>query len=124
MSKREFETGATRDGDKDKFDYEGFLSPLVLRAYAEYLHKHRVMKDGTTRASDNWQQEFGKEHYDVCMKSLLRHVIDLWLFHDGYKGRDTIQDALSAIIFNASAYLYKLEKDKEVTHVEMDLTAP
>ena len=39
---RTFETGATRDTELGKLDYEGFLSPTVLKAYAEYLNKHRV----------------------------------------------------------------------------------
>ena len=42
------------------------------------------------------------------MKSLLRHVIDLWKFHRGHKGRETIKDALCAIIFNAQAYLFSI----------------
>src|SRR5262249_20215749 len=53
---RIFKTGATRDTDTGKLDYEGFLSPLVLKRYAEYMHQHRVMKDGAMRASDNWQR--------------------------------------------------------------------
>ena len=53
---RTFDTGATRDSDNDKLDYEGFLSPLVLRRYAEYLHKHRKQSDGKIRTSDNWQK--------------------------------------------------------------------
>ena len=32
---RTFATGATRDTEVEKLDYEGFLSPVVLKAYAE-----------------------------------------------------------------------------------------
>lgn len=61
MSKivREFDTGANRDLDEDKYDYEGFLNPKVLEAYAKYMHKHRYLKDGSIRDSDNWQILFG-----------------------------------------------------------------
>jgi hypothetical protein len=38
--------------------------------------------------------------------------MDLWMFHRGYKGRDDIEEALCAVIFNSMAYLYKIEKDK------------
>jgi hypothetical protein len=38
---REFTTGATRNLDEDKHDYEGFLSPYVLRRFAAYMHEHR-----------------------------------------------------------------------------------
>ena len=109
---RKFETGATRDTEEEKLDYEGFLHPIVLRAYAKYMHKHRLQPDGELRDSDNWQKLFGEKHYDVCMKSLLRHVIDLWLEHRGYESRDGKEDALCAILFNAQAYLYKLEKEE------------
>ena len=102
---RHFETGATRDSDEDKLDYEGFLSPLVLERYAQYMNKHRVQADGTMRGSDNWQKGFGEDHYQVCMSSLLRHTMDLWLFHRGFSGRDCIEDALCAILFNTMAYL-------------------
>lgn len=38
--------------------------------------------------------------------------MDLWLFHEGHKGRDDIEEALCGVIFNANALLYKIEKDK------------
>ena len=48
-TKRTFDTGASRDTEAGKLDFEGFLSPPVLERYAEYLNKHRVMADGSTR---------------------------------------------------------------------------
>jgi len=110
---RKFKGGATRDTDKDKLDYEGFLSPIVLKAFAEYMHRHRKQSDGNMRDSDNWQRLFGEDHFDVCMKSLLRHVMDLWLEHRGFKSRDGKKDALCGILFNAKVYLYKLLIDEE-----------
>ena len=108
---RTFDTGATRDTDKDKLDYEGFLSPAVLQRYAAYLHKHRVQTDGNYRDSDNWQKMFGEKHFDVCIKSLLRHTIDVWLQHRGYKGEQPIEDSLCGILFNVQAYLFKILED-------------
>lgn len=102
----------TRDDDTNKLDYEGFLSPLVLERFAEYMNKHRVQADGKIRDSDNWQKLFGDKHLDVCMKSGFRHFMDWWLFHRGYKGRDDIESSICGLIFNANAYLYKLLKDK------------
>lgn len=109
---RKFKSGALRDNDTDKIDFEGFLSPLVLERFGEYMHRHRNTADGV-RDSDNWQHLFGESHCDVCMKSLLRHVMDLWLFHRGYQGRDDIEDALCGVLFNTQAYLYKLLIDKQ-----------
>jgi len=110
---REFGTGATRDKEEGKYDYEGFLSPIVLKAYAEYMNRHRKQSDGNLRDSDNWQQLFGDKHYDVCMKSLLRHVMDLWLEHRGFKSRDGKKDAACGIMFNVMAYLFKMLKDEK-----------
>ena len=106
---RQFKTGATRDTAEGKLDFEGFMSPIVLLRYAEYLDKHRQQSDGTFRGSDNWQGLFGNEHESVCMKSLSRHYMDVWLIHRGFikRARESLQDALCAIIFNASAYPWR-----------------
>ena len=78
---RTFSTGATRDTDKDKIDYEGFMHPLCIEAYGKYMNKHRVQTDGNLRDSDNWQKLFGDEHFNVCMKSGWRHFFDWWKYH-------------------------------------------
>ena len=109
---RTFDTGATRDSDNDKLDYEGFLSPIVLQKYAEYMHRHRKQSDGQLRDSDNWQKGFGEKHFEVCMKSLFRHFMDLWLGFRGFASRDGISDALMGIMFNVIAYADKYYKDK------------
>ena len=110
---RQFESGATRDSEDSKNDYEGFLHPLVIQAFGDYMTRHRKQSDGKLRDSDNWQKMFGEKHKDVCIKSMWRHFLDLWLFHRGYKGRDNIEDALAGIIFNAQAYWLKILNEKE-----------
>jgi len=109
---REFVGGATRDTDKTKLDYEAFNNPLVDKCYAEYLNKHRQTPNGL-RDGDNWQNLFGDKHFDVCIKSLCRHVVDVRLAHRKYKSEQPIVDSLNAIIFNAKAYLLKLLLDAE-----------
>ena len=52
---RSFDTGATRDTEEGKLDYEGFFTPRVLEAYARYMNFNRTMRDGSIRASDNWR---------------------------------------------------------------------
>lgn len=105
---RHFETGATRDVDDSKYDYEGFISPRVLQEFGAYMHRHRLQADGQLRDSDNWQKGFGEEHLAVCMKSLWRHFMDLWLIHRGSKdkARETLGDALCGILFNTMAYYH------------------
>lgn len=105
---RVFDTGATRDSEDGKLDYEGFLSPLVLERFAEYMHKHRVQPDGSLRSSDNWQRGIPKDAY---MKSMWRHFMDVWTEHRLYEDSyDEIEDALCAVIFNAMGYLYEVIK--------------
>lgn len=114
---RQFKTGATRDLDNEKLDYEAFLSPLALRRYAEYLHKHRIQADGTLRTGDNWQLGIP---LDVYMKSLLRHVMEMWMLHRESKRPswddskvDRLQDAICAVIFNAFGYLFEDIKEND-----------
>ena len=107
---RRFETGATRNDDTAALDYEGFLSPLVLQRFAEYMHGHRLQADGQLRASDNWQKGIPRDSY---MKSLWRHLMDVWLEHRGHRSREGLEDALCAVIFNAQGYLHELLKERE-----------
>ncbi len=105
---RKFKTGATRDTEEGKPDFEGFISPIVIEAYGKYMHKHRKQTDKKLRDSDNWQKGFGDKHFDVCIKSLWRHFMDLWMEHRGYGCRETIDDAICGILFNTMAYYHKL----------------
>lgn len=115
---RAFETGATRDADTGKLDYEGFISPIVLRRFAEYMHSCRtrnVPQGETLRASDNWQKGMPKDQY---AKSMIRHVMEFWLLHDGFpvkdeKGNDlNLETVLCAIMFNVNGYLFETIKAK------------
>jgi len=117
LNKRVFDTGACRDTDKDKYDFEGFLSPEVLNAYASYMHKNRKMKDGSYRSSDNWQKGIPKEQY---MKSLLRHVMELWTKHRSDKEIiDTpLDEVLCAIMFNTMGMLYEIIQEDKFLEVE------
>jgi hypothetical protein len=136
---RTFVSGATRSAATHKLDYEGFFNPLVLHTYAKYLHKHRKQENGAMRGSDNWQNGMPREEY---MKSLLRHVHDLWCIHRGYfVYREKIEgegeathvhirhmeetegkcipvsrvDSICGIIFNAFGYLLELVLNRDLT---------
>ena len=106
---RKFKSGATRDTDLGKLDFEGFLSPLVLQRFGEYMDKHRTQSDGSRRGSDNWQLGIDKDAY---IKSAWRHFHDWWMEHRGYKSRDGVEDALCAIMFNSMGYLLEILKEK------------
>lgn len=107
---RKFATGATRDTDEGKSDFEGFLCPLVIDRFGEYMNKHRKQADGKLRDSDNWQKGIPKDAY---IKSMWRHFLDLWKEHRGYKSREGLEDALMAIMFNVMGYAHEVLKSNE-----------
>ena len=106
---RTFDTGATRNLDDDKFDYEGFLSPIALRRFAAYMHSHRKQENKTLRDSDNWQKGIPVDQY---MKSMLRHFMDLWIVHRGNAGED-LEETLCALMFNVQGMLHETLKERE-----------
>ena len=103
---REFNTGATRDNSDDKIDPEGFMSPLVELAFAEYMHAHRERADGALRDSDNWQKGIP---FDQYLKSAFRHFFDVWLISRGHHAmaREDLNSALCALKFNINGLLYE-----------------
>lgn len=109
---RQFDTGANRDIDTGKYDPEGFLSPLVIERYNEYMHKNRFLKDGTMRDSDNWQKGIP---LSVYLKSMWRHFHDVWLHHRGYgyKTKEPLEVALCGLLFNVMGYLHEMLKVKK-----------
>jgi len=103
-------SGASRDSASGKYSYEGFLSPLVVQRFAQYMHEHRKQSDGNIREPDNWQKGMPRKWY---MDALLRHTLSLWLHHRNFgnriydKGKETLEDSLCAIMFNAMGYLFE-----------------
>lgn len=105
---RTFPSGATRDSDEHKIDFEAALSPLVLQAYGEYMRSKRKMADGSVRDADNWQKGMPLSAF---IKSGIRHTMDWWLIHRGFKGAETLLvETLCAILFNVSGYLHEYLK--------------
>jgi len=97
--KQKFDTGATRDMSDDKIDYEGFISPLVVEAFGEYMHRARHT-DAGLRDSDNWQKGIP---ISVYMKSMLRHMMSVWLAHR--KGTQCSMDDLMGLKFNVDGMI-------------------
>lgn len=105
---REFGTGAKRSENQGKLDYRGFISPLALKRFAEYMHKHRVCEDGTLRSSDNWKKGMPVESY---VESFVRHTVDLWAaYEDG--NIDEVEDLACAVFFNIQGVLHETQKSK------------
>ena len=127
---RTFATGATRDTAEGKLDFEGFLSPLAIQAFAEYMNENRVQSDGSLRDSDNWQKGIPMVAY---IKSLFRHFFEIWSIHrkciragalDVDSGnidydfsiayRRSMKKALCAALFNVQGYLHELCMQEEL----------
>lgn len=116
---RKFDTGATRNSEDGKLDFEGFLHPLVIQRFSLYMNKHRYLEDGTIRASDDWSKGIPKES---AIKSGLRHFMDLWLEHRGYESREGIEDALCGVLFNVQSYLLTVLQEKENYNLAVENT--
>ncbi|MFA5387842.1 MAG: hypothetical protein WC322_05690 [Candidatus Paceibacterota bacterium] len=109
---RYFESGAYRDADDDKPRYCGFNSPLVDKAYGEYMHKNRVQSDGNLRPADNWKKGIPKIEY---LESIERHVLDIRLIMDGHpeEARSTMDDALGGARFNINGLWHEVLKGEK-----------
>lgn len=103
---RNFDTGATRDTAEGKPQYEGYLSPVVLHRFGQYMLEHQTQADGQTRDADNWQKGIPVDAY---VDSLMRHVMDVWLHHRGRPDLATedYEESLCAVLFNVQGLLYE-----------------
>ena len=111
---RAFDSGATRSPDTDRYDPEGFLSPICIERYCEYMNKNRIQSDGKLRDPDNWQKGMPSSTY---IKGMWRHFLHLWTRHRGHKVMDTgacldMEEDLCSIIFNANGMLFEILKGK------------
>lgn len=103
---RTFDTGAMRDSDDVKIDPEGYLSPLALEAYFNFMRRHQVCADGSIRSSSNWKKGIPVEAY---MKSMWRHFFTVWQKYTN--GEDPTED-LTALFFNVQGMLHETIKTK------------
>ena len=124
---RSFDTGATRDTAEGKLDYEGFLSPTVLRQYARFMNMNRLQSDGKLRDSDNWQKGIDM---DVYMKSGFRHFFEWWTAHRLHNDDPNAQDsvgymaAMCGLLFNVMGYMHEWLKNNPEVRFDDDEPTP
>lgn len=111
---RVFSSGANRDTAEGKYDYDGFLSPLVLEAFGAYMNFNRQLPDGSLRDSDNWQLGIPQQVY---RKSFWRHAFDFWKAARGYPIKENILFAAMGIFFNVQGWMHE-EIKKDPTLIE------
>ncbi len=104
---REFASGAVRDTTAGKLDYEGFMTPSVCTAFAEYMHRARNTSTGF-RESDNWQKGIPIEEF---MKSMMRHMMAVWTAHR--EGDLPKMDDLMALKFNVDGMAFEVLKQQD-----------
>lgn len=116
---RTFDTGATRDANEHKPQYDKFLSPIVLHEFAEYMQRKRIQTNGEPRPGDNWQKGIPLDAY---MESLMRHVVDLWLHHRGHSSyaEESLNDTLAALLFNVQGYYHEKIKEWDDARADRD----
>jgi len=119
---RSFNTGATRDTGEGKLDFEGFLSPAVLKQFAKFMNMNRLQSDGELRDSDNWQNGIPT---DVYMKSGYRHFFEWWEFHRqiDHRDRDGMIEGIGAmcgLMFNVMGYLHEWLKINPMVRFDDD----
>ena len=117
MTIRKFKTGATRDTDASKLDWEGFIAPIAVLEFVRYMHGHRTQSDGSVRDADNWQNGMPRRQY---VKSLIRHTWDFWLlWRSDDEGRTQAYESrlielLCAIWFNVQGLIYEIVIRRDV----------
>jgi hypothetical protein len=114
---QQFGSGATRNDDGNKNDYRGFVSPIALVAYGDYMREHRTQADGSVRDSDNWKMGIPRQKY---LSSIKRHENDVHLIMEGHvainpdTGEEvSLKEALSALFFNVQGLLHEVCLDRD-----------
>ena len=102
---RKFATGATRSDDSTKPNYIGYLSPLVIKRFGQYMWDHQY---GGQRAADNWKKGITKQAY---IESMFRHFVDIWDVHDA--GGTPSEESLCALLFNVQGFLHEQLREQK-----------
>ena len=80
MTTRTFETGATRNGNKGKYEFDKYVNPINELSYAQYMKSHQVI-NWEYRPWDNRQKGIP---FDSLFESAYRHMQTLCLLYQWY----------------------------------------
>jgi hypothetical protein len=109
-------SGATRDLNDEKYVYDKFQHPRVVKEFAAYMHSKRSMPDGSKRDGDNWWQGFPRAW---LLESMHRHYMDVWFHVVGYpsQAEEPLMTALCGLFFNVQALMLEVILDRHVKEV-------
>lgn len=112
------ESGATRSSSEGKPDYRGYISPLALRMFGEYMLRHQTQADGKQRSSDNWKKGMPLERY---IESLMRHNVAFHEVWDRYVAGGlqpgdvaVLEEEMAAMYFNVQGWMHEWVKNRAV----------
>ena len=110
-------SGATRDLNDNKLVYDKFQHPMVVKAFARYMHGKRSMSDGSMRPGDNWWRGFPRVW---LLESMHRHYVDVQLHVTGYgeHAEEPILTALCGLFFNVQALMLEVILNRYVEEVD------
>ena len=112
-------SGATRDLNDGKKQYDKFIHPLVIERFADYMQGKRAMPDGSSREGDNWWNGFPREW---LIESMGRHYQDTLLHTKGFHEATTEDEetALCGLLFNVQSMLMEVLLGRRVTVEDFD----
>lgn len=112
----QLKTGATRSDNSTKPDYRGFISPLAIMMFGEYMLRHQIQADGKPRASDNWKKGLPIERY---VESKVRHDVAFWRLWEALLKDPTnealrleLEEEISACYFNVQGFMHEWMRAK------------
>ena len=110
-------SGATRDLNDEKLVYDKFQHPLVVKAFAQYMHKKRQMPDGSVRNGDNWYKGFPRAW---LLESMHRHYMDVWFHTTGHSddAEEPMLVALCGLFFNVQAMMLEVLLGRDIKEVD------
>jgi len=109
-------SGATRDLNDEKLVYDKFQHPMVVKAFARYMHGKRSMPDGK-RPGDNWWKGFPRLW---LLESMHRHYVDVWLHLTGFgrEAEEPLLTALCGLFFNVQALMLEVILNRYIEEVD------
>lgn len=101
---KQFQSGAIRDNEDNKYDFIETISWTALNRFAKYMTEKK-----TKYGSGNFKKGIPIDSYE---RSLLRHVHKYLVNKYESGNEEPLEDHLSAIVFNVFGIIHEEERSK------------